>query len=543
MAKLRPREARALLGGVLRDRPHVFPKLPETPRVLFISDYGARGLAGPSRPGDVAEGTRDFVNFVYMIGETKDGAASGSTGGTYGYGRSSYFGLSRCRTVLIHTHAQSGHGVEPRFVGISWLRKHTFGGKAFTGRTWWGRKTGDWTGPVVGKEADDIAAAIGLQSRRKGPGTTIAILDPDLEDREEAEAVDFMESCMLWNCWPRLVSGELRFQLYHDTVPRSVSDPNDHPRVRLFVKSMQAVDSGHDADRDRLYCAALKCKRPKGELGRLALARGSFSAGATTRDMRSPAADDEPLHHVALMRSSRLVVRYEVGALPEDGTQYAGVFLANPDLEHVFAASEPPSHDEWVKERLSDSRHRTFVNVTFKRIAEAPRSFVEKTSPPVITGAKGPLGGISEELGKLLHGSQAEGARRRAMTPPDRRSTPAQSPSPSVDTFAPVLRSDAKGPFLEVPFKVIHMPGAAETRVRVRARALIEGARPERDPPVGAAGPTIERWELSGRPVEGSDSDELVVPSRESEGSVFVRQPTDCAVRVTLAVAAEAPRE
>ena len=57
------------------------------------------------------------------------------------------------------------------------------------------------------------------------------------------------------------------------------------------------------------------------------------------------------------MRQVRLVVRYLEGPrLPVDAIQYGGVFIADPGVDDVFKASEPPSHDEW---RASIFQNRT----------------------------------------------------------------------------------------------------------------------------------------------------------------------------------------
>jgi hypothetical protein len=116
----------------------------------------------------------------------------------------------------------------------------------------------------------------------------------------------------------------------------------------------------------------LECGRPRRQLGRFAVEEAWVLP--TPKDTVSRAAEyagvsGDP-HHVCLMRSPELVVRYleqtDTGSV---NRAYAGVFRVFDDLDEVYAASEPPTHDNWVHEQLS-GHDQTYIRTTFRRIKE-----------------------------------------------------------------------------------------------------------------------------------------------------------------------------
>jgi hypothetical protein len=102
------------------------------------------------------------------------------------------------------------------------------------------------------------------------------------------------------------------------------------------------------------------------------------------------------------MRSPELVVRYleqtETGSV---NRAYAGVFRAADDLDEVFAASEPPTHDHWVHEQLT-GHDKTFVRVTFRRIKEQLASYRTSATAAVRTETGVALGAASNFLGGIV---------------------------------------------------------------------------------------------------------------------------------------------
>jgi hypothetical protein len=87
---------------------------------------------------------------------------------------------------------------------------------------------------------------------------------------------------------------------------------------------------------------------------------------------------------------------------------------------------------------------------------------------------------------------------------------------------------------VEMAFTVTHARGSRATRLSVDAAVLVDGERPETDPPVGAARPHVIAWIPQGG--HRVDEDELViaVAGGHSHGRVFVAIPDDAMVSVAL---------
>ena len=78
--------------------------------------------------------------------------------------------------------------------------------------------------------------------------------------------------------------------------------------------------------------------------------------------------NDIKSHHIALMRSTELVIKYHEG--PENvESNYSGVFIANrsQDIDDAFAESEPPTHDDWSIDQLQGDQKK-IVRHTFNQI-------------------------------------------------------------------------------------------------------------------------------------------------------------------------------
>src|SRR3954451_19630927 len=120
------------------------------------------------------------------------------------------------------------------------------------------------------------------------------------------------------------------------------------------------------------------------------------------------------------MRSPELVVRYHEGpTTPSLHSVYAGVFRADDELDEVYAASEPPTHDNWVHEQLT-GHARTFVRVTCTRLREQLAAFRAAVAGAVSTTSTAALGAASSFLGGLVaaafaapQGNDSRGARSR----------------------------------------------------------------------------------------------------------------------------------
>lgn len=517
------------LGRVLRQPPL---------HLLMVSDRGTTGLGGPTRADELADGRRDWISFVLNVGEKRD---TDHGGGTYGYGKAVLYRLSEVGTVLVHTRTSDGSGrTVSRLIGIALgnsfeLREHV-DPRPYTGRHWWGRVQDEHVEPLTGDHADETARALGLPGF--GPtdtGTTLVVIAPALDEfGDRMAAAQHLAETVSWHTWPLMLPerGDDRLvpQVAVDGTSVPVPDPSLAYPLRLFV---EAYRNAREPDVE-----ILRCGRPKRELGRFALQRrrvlpmpedGGTAAAAYAGVPADP-------HHVCLMRSPELVVRYVEGPKPYSvNVSYAAVFRASDELDDVYAASEPPTHDNWVYEQLHGD-DRTFVRTTFARIKERLAEFKRPdTTPETVSGM--PLGATSRFLGGLIAAAYAEDA-----VPVNGGGSASGGTGRSADVLGAGRSSRTAGalitstqPFLEdingeaVIVQRLTVSGSEPVILTARLTVMTVDGR-EDEPPVGAALPSVHSWWT---PERRTDEDTCEVhPPAEVE--LRVRSVPDALVDVAV---------
>ena len=404
--------------------------------VMEICDERTQGLDGPtsaSKALAVGE-SANFVNFIRNIGSARDLAQGG---GTYGFGKSSLFRISRCQTIIVHSVIRAESGVENRLIGKALGAAFDHDGKRFTGRHWWGsidQGDGGSVDPILNEKAAELAACLGFQERttHENTGTSLMILDPDLEEFDPLG--DFTNSptteirnhlaariqdTILWHCWPKFTrrnDGNLPMEcdlsiLGEDYV---LPDPTTIQPLFLMTQALSRARAREDL---------IHCQRPKKLLGFFGQCSASLDLVADDRFRRhlgDTSLIPEHLHHVALLRPAELVVRYLQGTVNmAEQRQWAGVFITDigekAEVEKAFAMSEPPAHDDW-QPRAAQSltpHQRTYVNVALKRIRERitdlSGSDIRQGS---LTGgeARSSLAALAGDLGRSLIGAGPGGA-------------------------------------------------------------------------------------------------------------------------------------
>jgi hypothetical protein len=371
-------------------------------RVLEVSDFGARGLGGPVRAdADVVEGeSHDFVEFLRNMGSARDRRLGG---GTYGYGKSASYRLSRCATLLAHTRTSVDGRGTVRFIGASIGDHFQHQQRRHTGRHWWGTRAADGiVDPLVGDAADEAALSVGFVSRGAADtGTSLAILDPEIEPRSSVQAINAIAESLIWFFWPKMMLGPdgrhaMTFELALDGEAVPIPKLSSFPPVEAFVAAMGALKAGQGRE--------VRCERPAQTLGSLAFARTPRRERVTLDTGNERELVPEFCSHVALMRPAELVVRYLPGPrLSTDRVEYGGVFICNEEVEPHFAAAEPPAHDDWVPDFL-DGRARTFVRVALRRINEAMNEHAEPPNMAARNPEQQSLAALGDALGGVLVG-------------------------------------------------------------------------------------------------------------------------------------------
>ena len=342
--------------------------------ILEICDFGTKGLGGPFSAAEAisTEEDYDFVNFVKNIGSHRD---QRNGGGTYGFGKSSLFNMSKCKTILIDSLTSYKKRLQNRFIGYSlgtsydaW-EDHEKKRKRFTGRHWWGSK-GNYPNdpkvvdPLLDEEARIISKDLGLKERihEKDKGTSLVILDPNLDDLDENFSPELIpkiqkkinlrfQEILLWWAWPKftLMNNNERPMNCHISV---FGDKEEIPAPERLLPLSFLANALREA-RNKKYPIYSSRPRPR-KLGHIGTyvdeSKGDLYSDSRFRNVLEKTLIPEKLGHFALLRPAELVVKYVTGSIFDDNQQqWAGVFICSEedDIERGFAKSEPPTHDDW----------------------------------------------------------------------------------------------------------------------------------------------------------------------------------------------------
>jgi hypothetical protein len=570
---LKPSELRAARQYAFRDIPESLPLGRELQRptvnALCISDRGTRGLVGPTRADklEIGDENRNFVAFVRDVGRA---ASAHVDGGTYGYGKASYYQASRAGTICIHTRIRAERGrFEDRFIAAGLGEQHNAvtGRKRVrrTGRCWWGQLADDGVvDPIAGEEARLLAAALGMPEFDGGAtGTSILVISPELSvdtdgertERSLRQAVTRFVNDLIWCAWPKMIPGRSGVApiTFHAGIRENrgiekigFPDVTKFAPISAFVETYRfAVRSMHDNRMADPGC--LPIKRYRDTIGWLSLKKFGIHERQSldTGDADSPAWVGTPSHHVALMRGPRLIVRYVDGApLQTDVAEYAGVFISQEHVEEAFASAEPPTHDDWRPETLSDPLQKSQVRVALQKIREEMNRFAGGLgSPGAGDGSVQALGGFSELLGGLL--TQVEGT-GRADIPPPKPPPPGgggggrpRVPRASVRLTGEVehVLSDGRRA-ARLSFLVSPAPNTHHTAVRAAPRVAVgDGDQIENDPPAGADLPKVIAWLTPNGKVLAQNEQVVRIPAYEvGVWKVDISVPDEALVSVDLRV-------
>jgi hypothetical protein len=536
------------LGLALRE------KLREGMNTLYVADFGTHGLAGPTRADRPGE-PRDFVDFVRNIGQPPD---KDFGGGSFGYGKAAFYIASAARTVIIDTLCEVAPGeFERRLIGCALGDTFYVDGVPYTGRHWWGRMVDATPEPVIGDEASGIADLLGLPGRSgtDGLGTTVLVVAPSvtIEAHDGVDAtMEFIAEAIAWNFWPRMIDTPggarrtMEFSLSDNGKTIRIPNPRTHQRLRGFVEAMDRLRQEPEDDLDDLMIdSEIRSLRPVRRLGRLTIQKGPVApADLPDRPVpRGARITATGVHHVALMRTPELVVTYHPGATPVAGRLgYSGVFKCALDVDNMFKAAEPPTHDEWIYRSIHDKQWRSFVKIALDRVQSQCRlaAGYDASIGQLSESDAIPLGEFADALATLMPGQEGPGGRRPAplrgtktrtrrrapgrrdidtvtehtwvnanttqKTEPQngaagdgtgqgRTATPRPLPPPQTRAGGdptPAISSDGT-PVIAYPFEL----RTRGNRVRLAATVEImtnDGALVESEPPVGYVPPGVHSW-------------------------------------------------
>lgn len=348
--------------------------------LLYVEDYNAIGLSG-----DPHNKNSNFYRLLLSLGDrSKARAATGTSGGSYGFGKSVYSSNSAIRTIFAYTRFTGVGGKETtRVFGCGYFISHDVGSKSFSGRAWLGAKpTHDADGRVVvdpleNAAADALATKLGFRLRTAGQlGTSILVVDAAVDVDAIIEGVENW-----W--WPRLEDGKLDVEIHAADGSVRYPKPKKNEALRPFIEAFE-IANGRAAPK-----TGTQKHVPFLKEGGLAMGTCGFVVAPLNKD-GNPAVPSERQNSVALIRGPLMVVAYHV--VSQSAPAVVGVYLA-PDedvVEKTLRQSEPPAHDRWDPKstnlRDETGRNQKLVRSILSRIQNNLRKFQQDASPP--TAAK-----------------------------------------------------------------------------------------------------------------------------------------------------------
>lgn len=450
----------------------------ETPRVLELCDFGTRGLGGPTRADIAPESSEptDFVDFLRNVGSRRNTHLGG---GTYGYGKTSLYLASRCSMIVVDTQTVSDGCPVRRLIAARLgsafeASDHEGVRRRFTGRHWWGVTGQD--GVVDPAEGDDaLAESLGLPARDPtATGTSIMILDPFFEDGDDRAAIATIQEALLWFFWPRLIEGtppdrRMQFSVFLESEEQELPRPEDFPPLDLFARAMIGLRTDGPGVRD------VRSKKPKRLLGRLGMVSG-MAGERRWPDPEKRSLFPQRSASIAVMRPVELVVRYYEGEpLADERLEWAGVFIASSDseVEAAFARAEPPAHDDWQPNSITDSSQATMVRVAIREITQAAATYAKPAQSSIMGSEEGPsLAAVAGILGRALAGEGREGAGPRSRRT-GQRATNGRADRVGMPTFLRLERSGEDT--LAIFATAISASGEHDNLLKLESALAVEG--------------------------------------------------------------------
>lgn len=566
------------LSNLVSDRNRPVP-------LLLVSDTGTSGLQGSTSAAANHGSNRreDFTAFIRNIGRP---LSKEMKGGTYGFGKGVLFSMSDVDTVLVYSRTidENFHPVN-RFIAMANSESFEIDRNRFSGRHWWGEQaTGEsgneYAEPFINEIADEFASLFQMDkhfSEDRPTGTTIAVISPRTSEQNISDVLTAIaESLTRW-AWPHMVTrleqlDPIDFSVTNKGIPVAIPDPEKDPLLSPFVKAYRTCVSepehtaAADAETEWVDLGLRRwvdivSQRPLEVLGRLS----TVSTPAESIPKQS-VLNDEFTHHVALIRNPRMVVTYWPGPNSEDDRNYAGVFVANHNLDPFFAAAEPTAHDEWNAKsvdlndpKLRDAktgkaRTRNPVNITFTRLKE----FLKPGAHTAVRGAdphSDPnVTAIANELGSIF--SNAAGNSTQIISrKPSKPSTVKHSNGIKTTLHLSDLLASPSGTIAVFRAEVKRSSGASnnELSVTVEGAAVVDG-RKFREAESGVVLPIPLGWlseslqsgrhaSIDWEEIKGEVSAEIPAGAETWTGEFAFIQPPETAISAEIQVDAKGVEE
>lgn len=338
-------------------------------KLLFIDDYGTIGLIGPEFEDEQIkyEGSRSFLRLCRTTGGNEK-PEDRSSGGTYGYGKSVLWKHSQLGMVYIYSRLsepylqEDGSKHHSRLIGILRLPDHRIDSKPYNGICYYGNKIDEDKQDVIAlydQKADLFAERLGFKPRSHSDfGTSTLIVGFDdyfEEERGDEEVFQIMKGVAETFYWPAIVENSLEVNFILSNDKYYQANPNNLSKIKALIEIFK---KGKGTKEQPPLINDIDIKVPKNE-------EYEFNKNSESKirlitkiyDEQDPE-NDELINHLALIRGSGMVVKYEKINATASGKSFHGIVLAGTVLEgkneeaqkhldKLLSLSEPVSHDNW----------------------------------------------------------------------------------------------------------------------------------------------------------------------------------------------------
>jgi hypothetical protein len=472
--------------------------------MLVVADSGTYGLSGGVDPQMAAEDS-NFCNFFYFSGQLETRQTGG---GSYGIGRNVLFWASKIKTVLVYSQTIFEGKAQKRFMAMAAGKSFQHAGLNYTGRHWWGASDPERPGgvlPIVGDEAEALARAFGLLGHLNGAtGTAIGVLEPDFEDVEQE--MQSLKDALLVNAWPHLISNRgIEATLIPSISVNGVSIPVPDPSseispVKNFVEAYLQIET-----ESRINIQSIYFEGQNETLEPYILSNNSKELGVLSWVKKIEATDNgidlgsmglPKGSSIALMRSSKIVVKYLQVPNPEDSSVVFGTFVADSNYEKAFRKSETATHDEWQAKRLNLGKGQR--NPILQTLDKIQRVFIQHRTSKSEIGHEADIPiAIANRLGKLISGIGVTGGNLPNPSGKSNQATKQSGRSLKYKSDPILLRVEKNICFGEYSFKVQGEVSAAQPRwLRPQVRIWLGDAF-EKESPAGVNRPEVLSVQLA----------------------------------------------
>lgn len=431
------------------------------PTLLIFRDSGTTGLSGPINRIDSnwnnKDKRRNFDNLVYQLGINH---GTTGAGGSYGFGKSSYYQISEVGLVMYYTNCIEGQRLA--FSLISNREKESDYNS--TGISWWGDTYTfngiEYASPIIDEDLiskilkkleiekikyndDEFGTTICIFSPKltKLINNDIDILDDRLDEDKKNEQIDYSElteqvlerlkeSIIKWY-WPRVfktnensLNGSIKpLIVYLNDV--EVTLPIQFKKMGELLSIAEKNNNESINDNKNIKVESINHKFGNVKIG--SLVYEIINSGFNIENKFSI------LNKIAMIRAPRMVVYYqELQARKENSI--SGVFLVNSKvdvkasskdkhyqkLDNAFRDCESATHSEW-NYQVFDEEKKWFRAYVRKVKEEVIRIITTSLNNSKSESISKPLTKIAKNLGNIFNSESSGGISLFKSNPPKER--------------------------------------------------------------------------------------------------------------------------